>query len=82
MRRDEAQPYLEVALLSVESTSHADWKAAGANAVLGGIAVSDALCGAILGYHHLGDDHAAARRLLDQACTGHATRPARQAADR
>ncbi|ROP65328.1 hypothetical protein [Curtobacterium sp. PhB115] len=52
----------------VESTSHADWKAAGANAVLGGIAASDAICGALLGHHHLGEDHAAARRLLDQAC--------------
>lgn len=68
MRRDGAESYLEVALLYVDSTSHADWKAAGANAVLGGIAASDAICGAILGYHHLGDDHAAARRLLDQAC--------------
>lgn len=69
MRRDEASSYLEVALLYVESTSHADWKAAGANAVLGGIAASDAICGAVLGYHHLGDVHAPARRLLDRACS-------------
>lgn len=68
MRRDEAASYLEVAQMLVESASHADWKAAGANAVLGGIAASDAICGAVLGYHHIGDDHGAARRLLDEAC--------------
>ncbi|PYY50329.1 hypothetical protein [Curtobacterium sp. MCBD17_023] len=36
-RRDEAEAYYEVAVLCAASSSHADWKAAGANAVLGGI---------------------------------------------
>ncbi|WP_144713134.1 hypothetical protein [Curtobacterium pusillum] len=69
MRRDEALAYLEVARLLADSSDHADWKASGANAVLGGIAASDAICGAVLGHHHVGDDHAAARQLLDSACS-------------
>ncbi|PYY32186.1 hypothetical protein DEJ16_09935 [Curtobacterium sp. MCJR17_055] len=68
-RRDEAEAYYEVAVLCAASSSHADWKAAGANAVLGGIAAADAICGAVLGYHHVGEDHAQARRLLDTACS-------------
>lgn len=69
MRRDEAETYYEVAVLCAGSASHADWKAAGSNAVLGGIAAADAICGAVLGQHHVGEDHAQARRLLDIACS-------------
>ncbi|WIB25673.1 hypothetical protein [Curtobacterium sp. MCSS17_015] len=68
-RRDEAEAYYEVVVLCAGSSSHADWKAAGANAVLGGIAAADAICGAVLGYHHVGENHAQARRLLDTACS-------------
>ncbi|TCK64357.1 hypothetical protein EDF27_1606 [Curtobacterium sp. PhB136] len=68
-RRDEAKSYLEVARLCVESELNADWKAAGANAVLGGIAAADAICGSTLGYHFKGDDHGEAGRLLDRACS-------------
>ncbi|MBT2503607.1 hypothetical protein [Curtobacterium sp. ISL-83] len=67
-RGEEARSYLELAKMCTDSTEHAEWKAAGANAVLGGIAASDAICGAVLGHHHVGEDHAAARRLLDTAC--------------
>jgi hypothetical protein len=60
-RRDEAEAHDEVAVLCAASSSHADWKAAGANAVLGGIAAADAICGAVLGYHHIGEDHSSSR---------------------
>lgn len=41
MRRDEAASYFEVAQMYAESASHGDWKTAGANAVLGGIAAQE-----------------------------------------
>lgn len=68
-RRADARSYLEAARLFAESTTPADWKTAGSNAVLGGIAAADAICGHVLGHHHRGEDHAAARKLLDQACS-------------
>jgi hypothetical protein len=69
VRADEARAYREVAAMYVESSAVADWKAAGSNAVLGGIAAADAICGHVLGYRHNGDDHAEGRRLLDRACS-------------
>lgn len=53
MRRDEAVTYLEVALLYVESTSHADWKAAGANAVLGGTSAGPCVLAGHSSWHAL-----------------------------
>ena len=67
VRRDDARSFLETARLLVESDVQADWKTAGPNAVLGGIAASDAICGAVLGEHHNGEDHREAKRLLDRA---------------
>lgn len=67
VRRDDARSFLETARLLVESDVQADWKTAGSNAVLGGIAASDAICGAVLGEHHNGEDHREAKRLLDRA---------------
>ena len=67
-RRRVAGGELQGALrLLVESDVQADWKTAGSNAVLGGIAASDAICGAVLGEHHNGEDHREAKRLLDRA---------------
>jgi hypothetical protein len=68
-RQADARSYLDAARMFVESTTQADWRTAGANAVLGGIAASDAICGHVLGHHSRGEDHADARRLLDRACT-------------
>jgi hypothetical protein len=72
-RRDEAVAYLEAARLLATSDDPADRKVSGSNAVLGGIAAADAICGHLLGIRHAGEDHAESRRLVDAAC-----RPDRQ----
>lgn len=66
-RRADARSYRDTALFLVESDQSADWKTAGSNAILGGIAASDAISGRVLGERHNGDDHGAARKLLDRA---------------
>lgn len=68
-RRNEALAYLEAARLLRTSDTQADWKVGGSNAVLGGIAAADAICGHVLGQRSAGEDHAEARRLLDAACS-------------
>lgn len=72
-RRAEAVAYLDAARLLATSDDHADRKVSGSNAVLGGIAAADAICGHLLGLRHAGEDHGEARRLVDTAC-----RPDRQ----
>lgn len=72
-RRDEAVAYLEAAKLLATSDDPADRKVSGSNAVLGGIAAADAICGHLLGMRHAGEDHGETRRLVDEAC-----RPDRQ----
>lgn len=68
-RRNEAVAYLEAARLLRTSDAQADWKVCGSNAVLGGIAAADAICGHVLGHRSASEDHAEARRLLDAACS-------------
>jgi hypothetical protein len=66
-RAAEARSYLEVARMLVESTEPADWKTAGSNAVLCGIAACDAICGAVLKQRSASENHGEAKKLLDWA---------------
>lgn len=60
-RRNEAVAYLEAARLLRTSDAQADWKVCGSNAVLGGMAAADAICGHVLGHRSASEDHAEAR---------------------
>lgn len=74
-RLKEAHLYLSAAEL-LDSGSAAENKVAGSNAILGGIAAADAICGLVLGQRSSGDDHAQAISLLMRA-----THPSTKAAN-
>lgn len=62
--------------MHADSSSAAERKVSGSNAVLAGIAASDAICGLALGERSSGEDHAQAVTLLRRA-----THPATKAAN-
>lgn len=67
-RLSTAEAYLQVAQLVLsEPDRHGFANVAAGNAVLAGIAASDAICAARLRQIHRGDDHRAAARLLATA---------------
>lgn len=64
-----AREHLQIALERLEMCRlrpdrSPEAQAAASNAVLAGIAASDAICGKALGHHSSGDDHRAATALL------------------
>ncbi|HZI96628.1 MAG TPA: hypothetical protein VFD41_03775 [Actinomycetales bacterium] len=63
-RTDVAERYLTVAELAAEDDAHASRNVAVGNAVLAGIAASDALCCLRLGRRSRGQDHHAAVDLV------------------
>lgn len=75
-RLKEAVAYLEMADLHADSSSAAERKVSGSNAILAGIAASDAICGLTLGERSSGEDHVQAVALLRRA-----THPATKAAN-
>jgi hypothetical protein len=66
-RLAEAEVSLEIARMFDGSLNPAERKVASSNAVLAGIAASDAICGLLLGERAAGDDHRQAVDLLAQA---------------
>lgn len=67
-RLGTAQAYLEVARQVLAEPGRGEYlNVAAGLAVLSGIAASDAICGARLGYLHRGDDHKAAQEMLRTA---------------
>jgi hypothetical protein len=67
-RAKEAAAYLEVAALALGERSRDEFlNVAAGDAVLAGIAASDAICCVRLGYRHRGDDHRGAADLLETA---------------
>lgn len=66
-REARARGFLQIADLAIEDGSDALRAVAVSNAVLAGIAASDAICGHLLGEHAQGDDHVAAVAVLKQA---------------
>jgi len=66
-RLKDAQAYLELAELGAASTSPAERRVSGSNAILAGIAAADAICGLSLGERSSGDDHIQAAALLERA---------------
>jgi hypothetical protein len=68
-RADVAMAYLEAAASKIEGgeLKDEDLSVVAGNAILAGIAASDAICGSRLGKIHRGDDHGQAVELLKSA---------------
>jgi hypothetical protein len=67
-RARAAAAYLEVALLTLDEHSRDEFlNVAAGDAVLAGIAASDAICCTKIGRRHRGDDHRGASELLKTA---------------
>ena len=65
LRLRTAQAYLDVATSVLGERDRDEYlNVAAGDAILAGIAASDAICGLTLGYLHRGDDHHAAEDLL------------------
>ena len=66
-RLADARKFLEAAEMYVEENTVSSWKVAGTNAVNAGIAVSDVICGVVLGQCSRSANHSDALALLEEA---------------
>ncbi len=67
VRLAQAKLYLEVAEVAMADEQSEHTTVATGNAVLAAIAASDALCCALSGQHHRGEDHRAAADYLEDS---------------